>query len=254
MSGKRVTLLGDGMSAIVQGIAEVGVLVGATPVVIGGLAVMARLSTPYRATTDLDVVDRMIGNTTQLELLRAAKGAEAIEPAAVMLMTAYGSVKVDVLEVRQIELDDPSDNAGDRLHASAHAWAFDSASPLTIEVLRLDGDRIEVTTPVAEPGPLIAMKLQAIMDRGAQKQGTDLQDIVRLTLDAETRPVALRQLAGTSADMASDIAQHVDLWLIQRQAQSLKWVHGAGGVDLVADDLGLTADLLLAACARSIGE
>lgn len=57
---------------------------------------------------------------------------------------------------------------------------------MTIEVIRIGGDSVEVTTPLAEPGPLIAMKLQAIMDRSLEKQGTDLRDIVNLTFDVAT--------------------------------------------------------------------
>lgn len=132
--------------------------------IVGGLAVLTRLSTPYRATVDLDVVDRLLGGQPQLEVLRAATGAEPIEPAAVLLPTPYGPVKVDVLEVRQVELDSPSDDPGDRLHASAHAWAHDTATDVTIEVIRPGGAFIEATAPVAEPGPLIAMKLQAVMN------------------------------------------------------------------------------------------
>ncbi|WP_462187305.1 MULTISPECIES: hypothetical protein [unclassified Frankia] len=57
---------------------------------------------------------------------------------------------MDVLEVRQVELDQPSDDPGDRLHASAHAWANDTATETAIEVIRSVGDRVEVRTPVAE--------------------------------------------------------------------------------------------------------
>lgn len=89
--------------------------------VVGGLAVLSRLATPYRATVDLDVVDRLLGDLPQLEVLRAAQGAEPIEPAAVLLPTPFGRVRVDVLEVRQADLDRPSDDPGDRLHATAHA-------------------------------------------------------------------------------------------------------------------------------------
>lgn len=45
MSGNRVTFLGDAMAAVVQGVEEVRNLIGQPPVVIGGLAVMCRLST-----------------------------------------------------------------------------------------------------------------------------------------------------------------------------------------------------------------
>ena len=249
--GSRVTFIGDVMAAVVQGVEEVRTLIGQPPVVVGGLAVMCRLSSPYRATTDLDVVDRLLGEVPQLQVLRAARGAEPVEPAAVLLPTAYGQVKVDVLEVRQIEIDRPSDDPGDRLHASAHAWASDTATAVTIEVLPLKGEHVEVSTLVAEPGPLVAMKLQAIMNRTAAKQGTDLQDIARLVLDEQARPAALAQLSTCDASTAADIALHVDLWLVNRRRQALQWIHEAGGTDLALDDIDLVAELLLAACGRS---
>ena len=200
MSGSRVILAGEAMTAVVQGILEVRKLIGQPPVVVGGLAVMGRLSNPYRVTVDLDVVDRLLGGAPHLEVLRATAGAQAVEPAAVLLPTRYGPVKVDVLEVRQAERDHPSEDPGDRLHASAHAWAYDTATDLTIEVVRGDGASVEATTPVATPGPLIAMKLQAVMNRTAQKQGTDLRDIVRLILDPGSRSAALAEIAKVGFD------------------------------------------------------
>jgi hypothetical protein len=71
VSGRRVTFIGDAMAAVVQGVEEVRTLIGHPPVVAGGLAMMCRLSHPYRATTDLDVVDRMLGEMPQLQVLRA---------------------------------------------------------------------------------------------------------------------------------------------------------------------------------------
>jgi hypothetical protein len=238
------------MAAVVQGVIQVRTLIGQPPVIVGGLAVLARLSNPHRATVDLDVVDRLLGGTPQLELLRAADGAEAVEPAAVLLLTPYGAVKVDVLEVRQAEIDQPSDDPGDRLHASAHAWANDSATDLTIEVSSRGGEHVEVTTPVAEPGPLIAMKLQAVMNRSVDKQGTDLLDIIRLAVDQDTRPVAMAQIAGVADTIASDIALHVDLWLVRRRQQVLQWIRKAGGGDVTAEDLELVAELLSASAQR----
>jgi hypothetical protein len=238
------------MAAVVQGVTEVRVLIGQPPVIVGGLAVLARLSSPYRATVDLDIVDRLAGAVPHLEVLRASGDAESVEPAAVLLPTPYGQVKVDVLEVRQVELDEPSDDPGDRLHASAHAWAHDAATNVTIDVIRPNGERIEVTTPVAEPGPLIAMKLQAVMNRSVAKQGTDLLDIVRLMLDAGARPTALGQIGAVAAPMAADIALHVDLWFVRRRTQSLRWIQGVGGDEVTLDDLELVAELLLAASTR----
>jgi len=154
-----------------------------------------------------------------------------VEPTSVLLPTAYGQVKVDVLEVRQIEIDHPSDDPGDRLHAFAHAWANDSATEVTIEVVPLSGGQVEVSALVAEPGPLIAMKLQAIMNRAVAKQGTDIQDIARLILDEEVRPAALAQLGSCDTSIAADIALHVNLWLVDRRRQALRWVHDVGGAE-----------------------
>jgi len=237
------------MAGVVQAVAEVGALIGRPPVVVGGLAVMCRLSSPYRATTDLDVVDRLRG-VPQLEILRAAAGATDVEPAAVLLPTPFGEVKVDVLEVRQIELDEPSHDSGDRLHAASHAGADATATPVTIEVLPARGAAIRVTTPVAEPGPLVAMKLQAVMNRAAAKQGTDLQDVVRLVLDTVVRDRLLDQIEGCGPQMAADIATHVDLWLVRRREAALRWIHATAGRDLAPDDVDLAAELLLDASRR----
>jgi hypothetical protein len=238
------------MAAVVQGAIEVRTLIGQPPVIVGGLAVLSRLSNPYRATVDLDVVDRLLGDTPHLEVLRLADGAKPIEPAAVLLPTPYGAVKVDVLEVRQVELDQPSEDPGDRLHAAAHAWANDTATDLTIEVICMNGEHVEVSAPVAESGPLIAMKLQAVMNRSVDKQGTDLLDIVRLTFDEATRPAALAQIRAVDAAVAYDIALHVDLWFVRRRQDTILRIRNAAGPDVTLDDLDLVAELLNAAAGR----
>jgi hypothetical protein len=139
VSGRQVTFIGDAMAAVVQGVEEVRALIGQPPVVVGGLAIMCRLSDPHRATTDLDLVDRLLG----------------------------------------------------------------------------------------------------------------LQDIARLILDEEARSAALAQLGSCDTSIAADIALHVELWLVDRCRQALRWIHDAGGTDLTLDDLDLIAELLLAACTRS---
>ena len=250
MSGSRVTFVGNAMAAVVQGVARVEALIGRPPVVVGGLAVLTRLSSPYRATVDLDVVDRRRGGAAQLEILRAASGAEPVEPAAAVIPTAFGPVRVDVLEIREAEIERPSEDPGDRLHATAHAWANETASPVTIEVLLESGSRFHVDALVAEPGPLIAMKLQAVMNRSTAKQGTDLLDLVRLTLDRSAGPDARAQLAEVDSGMAADIALHVDLWFVRRRRQSLDLIKRSGGADIETDDIDLVAELLLGAVQR----
>lgn len=240
------------MARVIDGLIGVQRLTSDRPVVIGGLAVLARLANPYRATTDLDVVDRMQRGTPHLELLRRSPGAEPIEPSAVLLPTRHGPVKVDVLAVRQAELDHPSDDAGDRLHAVAHAWAHESATDVTIEVGLPDGSVFAVNTPVAEPGPLIAMKLQAVMNRGSAKQGTDLLDIVRLLFDPGTRTDALTQIAETPRSVADDIRIHSEYWFGRQQRPVLRLIHSAGGDEIRLDDLSLVTELLIEATSRNL--
>jgi hypothetical protein len=55
-------------------------------IIVGGLAVICRLSTPYRATTDLDTVNRRRhGEPAQLEVLLATPGATASGPAGALV-------------------------------------------------------------------------------------------------------------------------------------------------------------------------
>lgn len=189
---------------------------------------------------------------TKLEVLRASPGTESVEPAAVLIPTRFGPLRVDVLEVRQVELDRPSDDPGDRLHARAHAWANDLTSIVTIEMVTRDRVSFAVAARIAEPGPLIAMKLQAVMNRSGAKQGTDLLDVVRLTLDPVAGARSLEQLRTVDTEMAADIALHVDLWLVRRQRESLAAIRAVGGAEVVQDDLALTAELLLAAVRRPL--
>jgi hypothetical protein len=88
------------------------------------------------------------------------------------------------------------------------------------------------------------------MNRSVDKQGTDLLDIVRLTLDPQTRPVALAQIAAADEAIARDIAVHVDLWLVRRKDRALRWIRGTGEHGITLDDLDLVAELLLASCNR----
>jgi hypothetical protein len=85
----------------------------------------------------------------------------------------------------------------------------------------------------------------------AAKQGADLQDIARLTLEQKSEPLSLAQLSSREISTARDIALHVDLWPVDRRRQALRCIHDSGGADLTLDDLDLVAELLLAAWARS---
>jgi hypothetical protein len=240
------------MAAVVDAVTSVGELTGHKPVVVGGLAVLARLSSAHRATIDLDIVDRRAdGQSRQLEILRESAETTPADPVGVMVTTRFGEVRVDVLEVNQYELENPSDDVGDRLHAGSHGWAADSATPMTISVLGSDrAELTRVSTKVAEPGPLIAMKLQAVMDRGNAKAGTDLWDIVRLTLDPVCGSTAREQLGSCDRQMAEDIVQHTERWFRSKRDWSLDRLDEVANTTVAVDDVDLVAELIVGACSR----
>jgi hypothetical protein len=252
VSGEPVTFVGEAMVRVVQAVDVVAKLTGERPVVVGGLAVMCRLSRAHRATVDLDVVDRLSSSREpHLEVLRRGEGTESVEPSAVLVPTESGMVKVDVLEVRQTELDNPSEDAGDRLHATSHAWAQESATELSIRATASSGEIVvEVIPLVAEPGALVAMKLQAIMNRSNAKEAADLLDILRLTLDPGSSPAVLAQLASCDAGIAADIGRHAEYWFGERRTWAFDRIRVAGDTGLTIDDLELVRDLLVAACER----
>ncbi len=72
-----VDLAGTSMSALVFAIPAILSRTGRPAVVIGGLAVVCRLTRPHRVTSDLDTVNRRAtGEAPQLQLL-VASGASA---------------------------------------------------------------------------------------------------------------------------------------------------------------------------------
>lgn len=217
---------------------------GRAVVLVGGLAVMCRLSTPYRVTTDLDTVDRRtVEQRSQLELL-VSTGATPSGPSGALVHTPYGDVQVDVLEVTDAEIDDLPDDPTDRLHIKSHAWAASTASDLVLSAERL----APLTVRVSEPGPIIAMKLQSIMNRGSAKEGTDLLDIVRITLDRNCGPASRDQLELADAQLRADALLHARRWFSQSADRSLRRIQAVPeGGDVEVDDVRLVGDLLVAA-------
>lgn len=241
-----VDLLGTSMSALAHAIPVIASRTGREVIVIGGLAVVCRLTRPYRATGDLDTVDRRGTNETpQLQLLLAS-GAEASGVSGVLVPTTAGTVHVDVLEVTDADVAQLSDDPNDRLHVLSHAWAAATATPV---VLRARGTP-DLTVAVAGPGPLVAMKLQSIMNRGAAKEGTDLLDIIRVTLDPTAGPAALSQLASAGRQLRRDASRHATLWFNDRIKRSLDLVRAVPeGRDTQTDDLHLVGELIQSALA-----
>jgi len=236
-----VDLVGTSMSGLVQAIPVIAARTGKEVIVIGGLAVVCRLNRPYRATSDLDTVNRRSNaEPAQLELL-VSSGAERSGISGVLVPTAGGDVQVDVLEVTDAELAELPEDPTDRLHVLSHAWAAATCTPIIIRTVGAPDLRVLV----AEAGPLVAMKLQSIMNRGSAKEGTDLLDIIRLTLDQTVGPDVRRQLAGADAQLRQDAFNHAQLWFADRADRALRLVRAVPeGRDIQLDDLHLVGELI----------
>jgi hypothetical protein len=159
----------------------------------------------------------------------------------VLIRTPDGLVQVDVLAVSDADLDRLPDDPTGRLHVLAHAWAAATATPITI---RVDGHR-ELVVAVAEPGPLIAAKLQSIMNRGSAKEATDLLDIVSITLDERAGPVSREQLRRADPVLRADALLHAERWFGERAERSLRRLRTIPeGRDLDVDTVRLVGELL----------
>ena len=239
-----VDLVGTSMSALALAIPAIAARTGRNVIVIGGLAVVCRLTHPYRATSDLDTVNRRgTAEAPQLQLLLSS-GAQASGVSGVLVPTSAGDVQVDVLEVTDAELAELPDDPTDRLHVLSHAWAAATATSVVIR----PGTGSDLTVAVAEPGPLVAMKLQSIMNRGAAKEGTDLLDIVRLCLDPVAGPVLRAQLAAADAQLCADASLHTKRWFADRVERSLRLMRAIPeGRQTRLDDVRLVGELLQSA-------
>lgn len=147
--------------------------------VIGGLAVLCRVGTLYRATSDLDTV---IDDGPAIAALRARPSVEVTTNGV-----SIDGTTVDMIEIGPV--DDPDQLPDDpilRLFVVAHRFAYDSSSRVDIEVIDRRGPTAAGTrasVDMATPAALVAMKLSSYPSRhgvGIVKQGSDLQDLLAL--------------------------------------------------------------------------
>lgn len=141
-------------------------------VLVGGLAVMARLAQAHRATQDLDTLVTGVGFTRAVAMLPSGKvdGTKL----------SIAGINVDTIEVvpettwvQIAALDTPLD----RLFTAAHLWAMQTASPL-----RVIAGGSSALVPVANVAALLATKLHAYTSprRNPDKQPGDALDVLEL--------------------------------------------------------------------------
>lgn len=96
----------------------------------GGLAVIVRLATPHRVTDDVDTICHWSGDEAAAADVLIARGARRSANGVVL----PDGVRVDLIEVGEVEARDLPDEAAPRMFVLAHSWALVTATPATIEV------------------------------------------------------------------------------------------------------------------------
>lgn len=226
-----MTSLVDALSAVAD--ADVGF------VLVGGLAVMARLAAVHRATSDLDALsgDDLFVVTCESRIPQASLVDHKL---------VVGEVKVDAIivdgEVSYPSIAEAVDAPIDRLFTAGHRFALDDAGPVDIVV----GDhrtRVRVATARA----LLVTKLHAYLSprRDQAKGGSDALDLVRLgevlaradgpsRLEASQLPALVTEVAGWALrEVAADPGR------LRRRLRSVDAPPSSPMlIDLLLDDLG----------------
>jgi hypothetical protein len=247
VSGEPVALLvsqpSGTLASLIRALADLETAGLPRHALIGGVAVMVRLSQAHRATQDLDEVVEPSSPTAAVLIA----GPGAVEHRA----ETAGGVRIDLISVgdrdlRSLPASDLPDQDDERLFALAHDFALRSAEPALIRVMDPGGGvLVESTSPVATAAALFATKLQSAPRRSGPtqaKRGSDIYDAF-LLLD-QLGPVAvadaLRKAPHDLATLTGDLAARL---LGDEAERTLRWTTQAG-VDSAA--AGMTAAALRA--------
>ena len=178
---------------------------------IGGLAVMTRLTTVHRVTDDIDAVSEQLGDDpSDIAVVLGEDGVAAVR-------RLVRGVKVDHIDVGKVpaskisSLELPT-NEWDRAFVLAHRWGLDSATPVVINAVETELVVATVTCPAASPASLVAMKLQSAPRRPRtriDKAANDYLDLHRLLSSSDLGFEIAR-------DLTSDAPHDLGEWAIER--------------------------------------
>lgn len=253
MSGSEPTLPvqlpGPAMRSLVRAVARMSEADLGRWAVIGGVAVAARLGQAHRVTADVDTVVDQDRLPAAFAVLRALPSATA-DPAGGPHRLLLEGTKVEVIEVGQLPPDEDLDALTDRqrLFIASHAWALDTATPLTVASVGPDAGT--ATAPFATAAALVAMKLHAIQDRSGDSQAKragdawDLHQLLTLHDRAGAISAALRT---APAALTTAVRQATDVVLVAGATRTRSWLRTSGGVQATvgADEIRVLGRQLL---------
>lgn len=237
MSGERTILAGDAdgnAARLVRAMARLSDAGLGPYALVGGLAVMCRLSAVHRATQDVDtVVETTV--PTAVEIITSSVGAP--DPSNPNRAIVNG-IKVDVIDTEVFRYRDLDGiEPGDQLFVVSHRWALDTATEIEIVA-----GEATASIPVATPSALVAMKSGAVMggrSREPRKRASDLYDVYRLVLEHDRAGGIGEPLAAAPFGLGRLLGATLRTHVIEEAERAVRWLVD-GGPELAAvtpDDL-----------------
>jgi predicted nucleotidyltransferase len=224
-SGSDVVLQGPVMAGLIRAVAALTESGLEAFVIVGGVAVAARLGQAHRATTDVDTVIDEVAHPDAIETLLALPDAQPDPTGSHRVL--IGGTKVEIIGVGAVE-----DNALDgltelqTLFVSAHTWALSTATPVTLASGA--GPTVRATGPFATPAALFAMKLHAIQDRRPtsrpEKRSSDALDLYRLLLQLDADGSLRADLASAPSPLRYAVRAATQRVLIDDAARTRGWL------------------------------
>jgi len=224
-SGSDVVLQGPVMAGLIRAVAAINESGLEGFVIVGGVAVAARLGQAHRATTDVDTVIDEVAHPDAIETLLALPNAQP-DPTG-SHRVRIGGTKVEIIGVGPAD-DTALDGLTElqTLFVSAHTWALSTATPVTL----VSGAEpaVQATGPFATPAALFAMKLHAIQDRRPtsrpEKRSSDALDLYRLLLQLDADGSLRADLTSAPSLLRSAVCAATQRVLIDDAARSRGWL------------------------------
>lgn len=224
-SGSEVVLQGPVMAGLIRAVVALAESGLEGFVIVGGVAVAARLGQAHRGTTDVDTVIDEVAHPGAIETLLALPDARP-DPTG-SHRVRIGGTKVEIIGVGPVD-DDALDGLTElqTLFVSADTWALETATPVTL-VSRTDPS-VQATSPFATPAALFAMKLHAIQDRRTtsrpEKRSSDALDLYRLLLQLDTDGSLRADLASGPLPLRSAVRAATERVLLDGAARTRGWL------------------------------
>ncbi len=224
-SGSEVVLRGPAMVGLVRAVAAIAQSGLEGYVIVGGVAVAARLGQAHRGTTDVDTVVDEVAHPDAIETLLALPDVQA-DPTGPHRVR-IGGTKVEMIGVGPVgesTFDDLTDMQ--TLFVAAHTWALSSATALTL--LAGSEPTVRATAPFATPAALFAMKLHAIQDRRPtnrpEKRSSDALDLYRLLLQLDADGSVRADLAAAPPPLRRAVLAAAQRVLIDDASRTRGWL------------------------------